>query len=100
MTTGSEDYRKRIITTSSLALETKIDVSDVAVSHTLQADTLAVEIYNHGSNQIYREIDGTATNESRPIRPRSSQSIDIKADEISLICDTDETAQVWISELK
>lgn len=99
MTSGRPDYNQMVITTSRYISETKIGVVDTASEHTLQGESKAVEIYNDGANVVYMEINTTATTNSRPIRPRTSRAMDVDASTISLICGSDNTATVYITEL-
>lgn len=92
------DNEATTITSSRFLVSTKLDITDVASVHTLLDESKAVEVYNDGPNTVHREINAAATTNSRPIRPRTSWSGDVDASTFGLICETDQTATIWIEE--
>ncbi len=99
MGSGRPDFQQSTITTSFWVTETKINCTSAHTIHTLQDETKAIEIYNHGPNIFHMLINGTADTDSRPISPKTSRSMDVDADTIGLICAAGQTASVWVTEL-
>jgi len=99
MASGRPDNQGGWITTSKYITETKIACTAAHTAHTLQGETKAFEVYNHGPNTMYMLINGVADTNDRPMGPKTSRAMDVDADSIGLICAAGQTASVWVTEL-
>ena len=99
MASGRPDNQGGWITTSKFIAETKVACAAAHTVHTLHGETKAIEIYNDGDNTVFMLLNGVADTDDRPVRPKTSRSMDVDADTIGLICALGNTASVWITEL-
>jgi len=92
------DWEETVITSSRFLRETKVSVTSVNTDASLLAYSKAIKIYNDGPAVVYREINDTATTDSKPIHSRIAEGLDVDATSVGLVCATGKTATVWVTE--
>lgn len=99
MASGRPDFQGRVITTGEWQRQTKVSVSASASSTSLQGPSKAIEVYNDGPNTVYVNVDAAATTDHRPLRSRTSWSLDVDADSVSLVTASGNSATCYIIEV-
>lgn len=96
MTSGSPDYQARHISSASDLEQIKLSVTDADTSTAFTQLVKSLLIYNNGPNPVHYAKDTTAATTDFPIPAKAWLGIDVPISEAHFICDTDETATVFV----
>ncbi len=96
MVSGSPDWQPRIITSASDKEDLKISVTDADSSSAFAQQVQSIYIYNDGPNAVFFNNDTAATTSKTLIKAKAWTTLDLKITTPHFICDSGETATVYV----